>query len=204
MQYFPNEIICEISSYLKPKDLISLSSTCKDFQDILSKEVYEYKKIDEAIKNTYYHIVSIAKGPYIIYDYYIYNIDEAIDFLRYKYRNHELLDKYIKTIEKVKVILKPRIYIDELGEFVETGESRKMNFDSFLYYFNRKFISFYKHLNKAHQEPVYDMNKVMKKVHRLLNKYNKRGVSKTIMLLKIYVDNLDIGNRITLQRVINI
>jgi hypothetical protein len=204
MQYFPNEIICEISSYLKPKDLINLSSTCKDLQDVLSKEVYEYKKIDDIVKSTYYHIVSIAKGPNIIHDYYIYNIDEAIDFLRYKYRNHELLDKYIKTIDKVKVILKPRVYINELGEFVETGESRKMNFDSFLYYIGRKFISFYKHLNKETQEPVYDMNKVMKKLHRLLNKYNKHGVSKTLMLLKIYLDNLDIGNCITLRRVIHI
>jgi hypothetical protein len=204
MQNLPNEIICEISSYLKPKDLANFSLTCKDFKDLLSKEVNEYRRIAEVIKNTYYHIVSIVKKPDVVYDYYIYNIEEAINFLRHKYRNHELLDKYIKTIEPVTVILKPRVYLDKLGEFVETGESKKMTFDSFLYYFNRRFISFYKHMNEACQDQIYDMNKVMKRVHKLLNKYKRCGVSKTIMLMNIYADKLDVGNCIKVHRVINI
>jgi hypothetical protein len=143
MQNLPNAIIAEISNHLKPKDLVSLSSTCKEFKDLLGKEVDEYRKIAEVIKNTYYHVVSIVMEHDVTYDYYIYNVEEAIGFLRHKYRNHELLDKYIKSIEPVTVILKPRVYDSLLGEYVETGESRKMSFDRFLYYVNRKFIDFY-------------------------------------------------------------
>jgi hypothetical protein len=203
MQNLPNEIICEISNYLKPKDLVSLSSTCKEFKDILSKEVNEYSKIVEVIKNTYYHVVSIIMEVDVIYDYYIYNIEEAMDFLRYKYRNHELLDRYIKDIEPVTVILKPSVYDQRLDKFVETGESRKMSFDSFLYYVNRRFIDFYEYWREI-TDQAYNRNKVMKIVNRLLRKYKKCGASKTIMLLKIYVDNLDVGNCIKVRRVINI
>jgi hypothetical protein len=63
MQNLPNEIITQITNYLKPKDLVSFSSTCKEYKDLLSKEVEEYKNIAEIVKNTHYHIVSIVMEP---------------------------------------------------------------------------------------------------------------------------------------------
>jgi hypothetical protein len=105
MQNLPNEIIAEISNYLKPKDLARFSSTCKEYKDLLSKEVGEYKNIAEIIKNTYYRIVSIVMTPEVIYDYYVYDIKDSMNFYKYKYPKHELLDKYIRNIEPVTVIL---------------------------------------------------------------------------------------------------
>jgi hypothetical protein len=186
MQNLPNEIIAEISNYLKPKDLVSLSSTCKEYKDLLSKEVEEYRNIAEVVKNTHYHIVSIVKEPEVTYDYYVYNIEEAMNFYRYKYPKHELLDKFVSSIEPVTVILRPRVYDSELGEYVETGESKKMSFDRLLYYVNQKFIEFYEFCNEQYGDEAYDMNKVMKRVNKLLNTYKKRGVTKTLILLKIY------------------
>jgi hypothetical protein len=63
----------------------------------------------------------------------IYDIKEAMRFYRQKYPKYELPDKFVSSIGPVIVILKPRVYNPELGEYVETGESRKMSFDSFLY-----------------------------------------------------------------------
>jgi hypothetical protein len=85
MQSLPIEIIAEISSHLKFKDVAHFSSTCKDYRDLLSKEVEEYKNIAEIIKETYYHIISVVMEPEITYDYYVYNIDKAMNFYRQKY-----------------------------------------------------------------------------------------------------------------------
>jgi hypothetical protein len=71
MQNLPNEIIAEISNYLKPKDLVRFSSTCKEYKDLLSKKVEECRNIIEEVKNTYYNIVSIVMEPEVTYDYYI-------------------------------------------------------------------------------------------------------------------------------------
>jgi hypothetical protein len=141
MQNLPLEIIAEISGHLKLKDFAHFSSTCKEYRDLFSKDIEEYKNIDEIVKGTCYYKVSIAMSPEVTYDYYVYVVDEGIDFYKQKYNKHKLLDKFINSIEPVTVILKPKVYSSESGEYVETGESRKKSFDSLLYYVCKSFIA---------------------------------------------------------------
>jgi hypothetical protein len=140
----------------------------------------------------------------VTYEYYVYNVKDSIQFYKYKYPNHELVDKYTNNIEPVTVILKPKVYDSELGEYVETGESRKISFDMLLYYVGRKCIEFYESYNEQYGDEVYDMNKVMKKINRLLNTYKRRGVTKALILLKIYSERLDFGCCVKVSRVINV
>jgi thiol-disulfide isomerase/thioredoxin len=203
MQNLPNEIIYQISEYLDHKDLTRFSSTCKEYRDLLSKELEEYKNIAEVVNKTYYHIVRIVMNPEVVYAYYVYNVKDAIQFYKYKYPNHKLLDKYINSIEPVTVILRPKVYDSELGEYRETGESRKMSFDSLLYYVTKEYIDFAKFSNEQYGDELYDMNKVLKRVNRLLNTCKKHGVTKTLNLLKIYTERLEFSS-IKVCRVINV
>jgi hypothetical protein len=201
MQNLPNEIIAEISNHLKPKDLVCFSLTCKEYKDLLSKEVEKYKNMDEVVKKTHYHIISVVMKPEVKYNYYVYDIKDSMDLYERRYPNHELLNEYIRSIEPVIVILKPAVYDSDLDIYIETGESRKMSFDSLLYYVCKRCIAFYKFCNEQLGDE-YDMNKVMKRVIKLLDTYKKYGATETLRLLRKYTERLDLGLIIKMRRVI--
>jgi hypothetical protein len=85
--------------------------------------------------------------------------------------------------------------------YEETGESRKMSFDSLLYYVCKRCIAFYKFCNEQLGDN-YDMNKVMKIVIKLLDTYKKHGVTETLRLLRKYTEHHDFGLCIKMRRVI--
>jgi hypothetical protein len=58
-----------------------------------------------------------------------------------------------------------------------------MSFDSLLYYVCKRCIAFYKFCNEK-LGAEYDINKVMKRVIKLLNTYKKHGVTEALVCLR--------------------
>jgi hypothetical protein len=104
----PPEIILEIAKHMRPNALVSLSSTCKEYKDLLDKEVKFYKWINGLINDKYFRVY-IVSNPILSYVYYI----------------------YIRKTECINVVVKKSMYVEETSERIELDESKEMSFDMF-------------------------------------------------------------------------
>jgi hypothetical protein len=168
LQSLPNELIAQISEHLDPKDLVKFASTCKDYKDLFSKEVQDYKDIARELKDTYYHEVSVCKGRYVRYKYFVYNIKEAMIWCKNKVLNRKLLEKYIVNVNPIRVIVMSYTYNSDLDEYTEVN-SRKMDFEVFLYYISKEYLNHIEECNKIYKRvtdgengDLYEMERMRK------------------------------------------
>jgi hypothetical protein len=174
MQSLPNEIIVEISKYLAPTDIVRLSSTCKEYKDILDKAVNFYKKIDELYSNRCFK-VCIVSSPIMSYIYKV----------------------YIRKSKCIRVTVKKCVYIEETCENVELDETNEMSFDMFLYYAGKSYLGLFEHFNSQCDDEIFNINKMRNRVNKLIETYKKQGALITMLLFKKYTDRIDFGITIT-------
>jgi hypothetical protein len=70
MQNLPNELVDEISKSLTLQGLKSLASTCKNYNDLLDKDIKDLSAIERALNN-YYIRVMVSGYWCLIYKFYI-------------------------------------------------------------------------------------------------------------------------------------
>jgi hypothetical protein len=170
MQNLPNEIIVEISKYLAPIDIIRLSSTCKEYKDIFDKTVKTYKKIDEFCSNRCFEVY-IVSSPITSYIYTV----------------------YLRRSKCTRVIVKKRVYVEEMCKNVDLDETNEMSFDMFLYYAGKSYIGLFECINSRCEDDIFDINKMRNRVNKLIETYKTRGALMTMILFKKYTDRIDFG-----------
>jgi hypothetical protein len=133
MQNLPNEIIYEISKSLNNiRDLRSLASTCKEYKDLLYKDIEakELSTIEEALKK-YYIRVEVYHVSGLAYKFYIYNTRKALKWCRKKKDlNTLVLDKYINRFTPY-VIMKEYEFDPDLRKEIPV-KVEKVDFQTFL------------------------------------------------------------------------
>jgi hypothetical protein len=174
MQSLPNEIVIEISKYLAPADVVHLSSTCKEYKVILDKAVKFYKKVDEFYSNRFFEVYIVA-NPITSYVYTV----------------------HLKKSKCISVVVKKRVYVEELCKNVELDETNEISFDMFLYYAGRLYLSIFENINSRCDEEIFDMNMMRKRVIKIIETYKKHGALKAMILFKKYADRIDFGINIT-------
>jgi hypothetical protein len=95
------------------------------------------------------------------------------------------------------------MYVEETCERIELEESKEMSFDMFLYYACKAYLGYFKYANAQYEDEIFDINKMQKRVNRLIETYKKQGALKTMRLFKKYADLLDFGT-IRVSQVINL
>jgi hypothetical protein len=174
MQNLPTEIIIEISKYLEPADVVHLSSTCKEYKDIFDKAVKFYKKIDEFYSNRFFEVYIVA-NPITSYIYTV----------------------HLRKSKCIRVVVKKRVYVEELCKNVELDETNEISFDMFLYYAGRSYLRLFENINSRCDEEIFDMNKMRNRVIKIIETYRKQGALKAMILFKKYADRADFGIDIT-------
>jgi hypothetical protein len=167
MQSLPNEIVIEISKYLAPADIVHLSSTCKEYKDILDKTV---KKLDEFYSNRCFEVY-IVTSPITSYIYTV----------------------HLRKSKCTRVVVKKRVYVEELCKSVELDETNEISFDMFLYYAGKSYISIFENINSTCHDEIFDINMMRNRVNKLIETYKKRGALMTMKLFKKYADRIDFG-----------
>jgi hypothetical protein len=167
MQSLPNEIVIEISKYLTPADIVHLSSTCKEYKDILDKTV---KKLDEFYSNRCFEVY-IVTSPITSYIYTV----------------------HLRKSKCTRVVVKKRVYVEELCKNVELDETNEISFDMFLYYTGKSYLRLFENINSQCDDEIFDMNKMRNRVNKLIEIYKKRGALDTMLLFKKYADRSDFG-----------
>jgi hypothetical protein len=170
MQSLPNEIIIEISKYLAPVDIVRLSSTCKEYKDIFDKTVKGYKKLDEICSNRCFEVY-IVTSPITSYVYTV----------------------YLRKSKCTRVVVKKRVYVEELCKSVELDESNEISFDMFLYYAGKSYIGIFENINSRCNDEIFNINMMRNRVKKLIETYKKRGALITMILFKKYADRIDFG-----------
>jgi hypothetical protein len=171
MQSLPNEIVIEISKYLAPADIVHLSSTCKEYKDILDKTV---KELDEFYSNRFFEVYIVA-NPITSYIYTV----------------------HLRKSKCIRVVVKKWVYVEELCKSVELDETNEISFDMFLYYAGKLYLRLFENINSRCDDEIFDMNKMRNRVNKLIETYKKRGALDTMLLFKKYADRSDFGIRIT-------
>jgi hypothetical protein len=174
MQNLPTEMIIEISKYLEPADVVHLSSTCKEYRDIFDKAVKFYKKVDEFTSNRIFDVY-VVTSPITSYVYSV----------------------HLRKSKCTRVVVKKRVYVDELCKNVELDETNEISFDMFLYYAGRSYLSLFENINSKCDEEIFDMNMMRNRVIKIIETYRKHGALKAMILFKKYADRIDFGIRIT-------
>jgi hypothetical protein len=192
MQKLPNEIIAEISKTLNFQDLKSLASTCKDYNNILYKEIKDLIAMEKALQR-YYIRVEVSEYGILRYKFHIYNTKAAIKWIykKNKHLNTKLLDKYTDSFTPY-VVMKRYEYDYDLHKEIAV-ETKKVDFQFFLDTVTSSYLhnleeSNNEELNNTNgNDQLFDMHEYYVKVEEIDECFHNIGIEDTLKLLKVTI-----------------
>jgi hypothetical protein len=189
MQNPPNEIIVEISKSLNIRDLRSLASTSKNYNDLLYKDIKDLSSIERALNN-YYIKVTVSEYGLLTYKFHIYNTKAAIKwcYRKNKHLNTKLLDKYIDSFTPY-IIMKRCEYDRDLRKEILV-ETKKVDFQFFLDTVTSSYIHNLEECNNEElnntdgNDQLFGMNEYYVRIEEIDGCFHNRGIEDTLKLLK--------------------